>query len=108
MLPPESVMISCPSANQIVSAYNEALAKLSPEARRQLATVMKKYVVGYDLESIYERFNGRTAAQVLAEYREPPARPIACSGERDGVRFSLYEARRADERDSEGDKGLPK
>ena len=57
---------------------------------RQLRRVRNEYLIAYDWEGVFERFNGRTVAQVLAEYREPTHPPIVASGELDGVRYTLY------------------
>src|SRR5262249_2347834 len=67
MVPPESILLSGSSAQEILGAYNKAIAQLAPDVRQQLAAVMKKYVTTLGLDGVCERLNGRTVAQVLAE-----------------------------------------
>lgn len=98
MLEPESAVISCSSWREIVTAYNQIIKELEPEVRQQLGSVMENYLLAFDLEGVYERLNGRTVAQVLAEYREAAAPPLICSGELDGLRYTLYDARPSEDK----------
>jgi hypothetical protein len=68
------------------------VAGLSPDVARQLKGVRNEYLIAYGWEGVFERFNGRTVAQVLVEYREPTHPPIVASGEIDGIRYTLYAA----------------
>ena len=83
-------MFSCATPPEVLSAYNEAIAQLVPEVRQRLTEVLRKYVVAFGVGGVYERFNGRTVAQVLAEFQEPVTPPVVCSGELDGLRYTLY------------------
>jgi hypothetical protein len=40
---------------------------------------------------LYDPVNGRTVTAVLAEYREAAGPEVIAEGERDGVRFTLYD-----------------
>lgn len=67
MVPPESILLSGSTAQEILGAYNKAIKLLAPDVRQQLAAVMKNYVTTLGLDGVCERFNGRTVAQVLGE-----------------------------------------
>jgi hypothetical protein len=67
-------------------------ASLSVDARRRLADVFTKYFAAYGLDGVHQRLNGRTVAQVLHEYKQPDLPPVIAEGERDGVRYTLYDA----------------
>jgi hypothetical protein len=92
MLPPESALISCPNAEEMAATCGNILAQLSPDVARQLRAVRNEYLIASGWEGVFERFNGRTVAQVLAEYQELPKPPIVASGEIGGMRYTLYEA----------------
>jgi hypothetical protein len=92
MLEPESALISCPNAQEMAATCSNILAQLSPDVARQLRGVRNEYLIAYGWEGVFERFNGRTVAQVIAEYEEPTHPPIVASGELGGVRYTLYEA----------------
>jgi hypothetical protein len=74
------------------ASYSRIAAKLSVDVRRKLATVFKSYFIAHDLEGVYERFNGRSVAQVLDEYKQPETPAVIAEGEIDGVRYTLHDA----------------
>jgi hypothetical protein len=41
MVPPESILLSGSNAQEILRAYDKAIAHLAPDVRRQLAAVAK-------------------------------------------------------------------
>jgi hypothetical protein len=90
MLDPESALISCTSPQEIVAACGDILDQLAPDVARQLRAVRNSYFLAYGWEGVFERFNGRTVAQVLAEYQEPPEPPVVARGEVGGVRYTLF------------------
>lgn len=92
MLDPESAVISCPGPDQMEAACAAVIARLAPDVARQLRHVRNEYLIAYDWPGVFERLNGRTVAQVLAEFREPAGSPAVAEGDVDGVRFALYEA----------------
>jgi hypothetical protein len=78
------------------------VAQLAPDVARQLKGIRNEYLIAYGWEGVFERFNGRTVAQVLAEYREPTHPPIVASGELGGLRYTLYAP---PEEEDQADKG---
>jgi hypothetical protein len=95
MLDPATTLLSGSDWKQIVGAYNRIVNELPPDAKTALMAVFKAYYLAYDAQGLYERLNGRTVAQILAEYQEQPSPPVLVkSGERDGVRYTLEEAPR--------------
>jgi hypothetical protein len=103
MLDPESALISCADAQEIADACSNIVAQLAPDVARQLKGVRNEYLIAYGWEGVFERFNGRTVAQILAEYREPAHPPIGASGELGGLRYTLYAA--PEEEGEQTDKG---
>ncbi len=71
MLPPESILLTGSNAQEILSAYNQVIGQLAPDVRQQLAAVVKKYLGTFGLDGAWERLNGRTVAQIIAEI--PPS-----------------------------------
>jgi len=74
------------------SSYSRIAGTLSVDVRRNLADVFQSYFAAYGLEGVYERLNGRTVAQVFDEYKQPDPPAVIAEGERDGVRYTLYDA----------------
>jgi hypothetical protein len=107
MLDPQSALISAANVQDIAAACRNVLARLAPDVAQQLKGVRNKYLIAYGWEGVFERFNGRTVAQVLAEFQEPAHPPIVASGELDGMRYTLYappeEGGPADKGDRESD-----
>src|SRR6516165_3262096 len=102
MLDPESALISCANAQEIADACSNIVAQLAPDVARQLRGVRNEYLIAYGWEGVFERFNGRTVAQVIAEYQEPAHPPIIASGELGGMRYTLYAPEDEGEADEEG------
>jgi hypothetical protein len=92
MLDPKAALISCANSQEIAVACSNLLAQLPPDVARQMRGVRNEYLIAYGWEGVFERFNGRTVAQVLAEYREPTHPPIVARGEFGGVRYTLHAA----------------
>jgi hypothetical protein len=67
MVPPESVLLSGSNSQEIISCYNRIISQLDPEIGQQLAAVMKKHLITLGPDALFERLNGRTVAQVIAE-----------------------------------------
>jgi hypothetical protein len=88
---PESgdMVVLCSDYQQIVAVMNQIMPSLAPEVRRRLNTVKLAYLQAYGVKGLYDRVNGRSVAQVLAEYQEPQGRSVVAEGERDGDRFTL-------------------
>jgi hypothetical protein len=104
MLDPESAVISCANAQEIQATCSKILDQLARNVARQLRGVRNEYLIAYGWEGVFERFNGRTVAQVIAEYQEPAHPPIIASGELGGMRYTLYAPEDEGEADEEGRK----
>jgi hypothetical protein len=89
MLDPQSALISAANSQEISAACSNIVAQLAPDVARQLKGVRNEYLIAYGWEGVFERFNGRTVAQVLAQYQEPTHPPIVASGEIGGMRYTL-------------------
>ena len=67
MLPPESIRLYGSNIHEFLGAYAKASSQLAPDVREQLAAVRREYLDRFDLKGLYEHWNGRTVAQLLAE-----------------------------------------
>lgn len=67
------------------------MPKLSREARKQLDTVVIAYLQRYGKPGLYERANGRTVAQIIADFDPVDAPKVVEAGEVDGMQFTLFE-----------------
>ncbi len=103
MLDPETAVISCANEQEIQDTLSNMVAQLSRDVARQLKGVRNEYLIAYGWEGVFERLNGRTVAQVLAEYQEPSHPAIVASGELGGLRYTLYAP--PEEKGSQADKG---
>jgi len=74
---------------ELFSCYNALVVNLSPETRKQLGRVFMSYSSMYGFDGLFQRVNGRTVSQVLAEFVPGDMEPIA-SGDQGGVRYALY------------------
>ena len=83
-------MLTSPGPEEFVRAVNTFVPQLAPDVRRRFNTIKLVYLAEYGISGLYERMNGRTVTQVIAEFQgtEPG---VVAQGERDGVRFTLYE-----------------
>jgi hypothetical protein len=90
MLDPTTAVISCASAQEVQDAVSKVVDHLPRDVARQLRGVRNEYLIAYGWEGVFERLNGRTVAQILAEFQEPANPPIVASGEIGGMRFTLY------------------
>jgi hypothetical protein len=95
MTDPGDMVLSCTDRQRIVGAMNRIMPLLPPEIRRRLNAIKMSYLAAYGVEGLYDRVNGRSVAQVLAEYQEPAGLSMIAEGERDGVRFKLYDSPRS-------------
>jgi hypothetical protein len=98
MLDPQRTVIS-PSDWQ-PGFYNRMLRELPVDFRLQLNSVFRSYWLAYGIEGVQERFNGRTVVQILAEYQPPSSEVVIASGERQGMRYTVYEANDSRERNA--------
>lgn len=71
MSDPLEAMFRCPSVHKVVSTYNSLIVTLPWDDRRRLGDIFMAYLVAYDLEGVYERFNAHSIAQILAEFQPP-------------------------------------
>jgi hypothetical protein len=67
MVPPESMLLSGSSTEEMLTSFVKANNQLTPDLRRQLDAVWKKYLAAHGLIGACERLNGRTVAQLIAE-----------------------------------------
>jgi hypothetical protein len=97
MIDPNTHIITCEDPQKVISVLNALSPQLPPDVRRRMHDMKRDYYLAYGMEGLHERTNGRTLAQVLAEYTGAEAPDVVRSGERDGLRFTLYEAPKARE-----------
>ena len=103
MLDPDTTVLYSENWEEIVGAVNQVARQLPPEVRGQFNTIKLHYLAAYDVRGLYDRVNGRTVTQVIAEYGDQEGPEVVEEGERDGVRYTLYE--RPDGKDRTGSHG---
>jgi hypothetical protein len=59
-----------------------------PEIKKKMTDIMINYITSFGPEGVFERFNNRSIAQILAEY-EPGQADVIASGEEQGVKWRL-------------------
>jgi hypothetical protein len=87
----ESLRFSSASADDFLAAFSSIVDVLPPETRKRLRHIRNEYIFAYGNEGAFQRMNNRSLAQVMAEFQEPDMKPVA-SGERDGMRYELYDS----------------
>jgi len=94
------IVADCPES--FVSAFLKVMPLVSKDIRRKLKYVMMSISMSQGDERLFERFNGRSVAEILEDSKEIlDSQPIA-SGEVDGMRFELYEKPRTLDEESQG------
>lgn len=88
---PEDVLLSCSKWQEMFGAYDAIRSALTLEVRSRVKDIMNSYMLRFGPQGMYERMNNRTIRQILAEFLPGEAKVIA-SGEKDGVRWTLYDA----------------
>jgi len=89
---PQSIVVECKLASEIVAAMNRLMPSLPPDVRARLNKIKLEYLTAYGLAGLQERVSGRTVAQVLMEYAPPTGLHAIEQGEREGVKYTLYNA----------------
>lgn len=92
MIDPRNEVFSGSDCQHFGTDYNRIVRALPADLSRTLRSVFKAYWTAYGIEGVYERFHGRSVARVLEEYQQPELPGCLASGERDGVRYTLYDA----------------
>lgn len=95
MTKPEELKFECASSNDVIPTCHAFFAALPPELGERFNAIAKEYVISYLTEGLYERLNGRTIVEIISEFEQNGGglkRNVVASGERDGIRYTLYEA----------------
>jgi hypothetical protein len=87
---PDSIVFPGSTFEEFWQSDNSVAQSLPIEMRKSLTAIVKVYFARYGLQGVYERMNNRTVTQIFAEYQPEDVKPII-SGEKDGVRYALYE-----------------
>src|SRR5262245_34155404 len=85
------VLVSGSTFDEFSGSLTNAIQSLPPQVSKHLRTIRRNYFAWYGFEGSYQRMNGRTVGQILAEYQPLATEPIA-SGVIDGVEYRLDEA----------------
>ena len=83
MLDPHTTVLQSPGPDVFVRVVNAVVPLLAPDVRQQFNLIKLYYLTEYGVAGLYERMNGRTLAQVVAEYAGPSFR-VDTTGERTG------------------------
>jgi hypothetical protein len=94
------IVADCPES--FVSAFLKVMPLVSKDIRRKLKYVMMSVSMSQGDGRLFERFNGRSVAEILEESKEIlDSQPIA-SGDVEGMRFELFERPGTPDGDSPG------
>ena len=72
-------------------AMTKAMQESSAEVRAQLKEIRRNSFAAFGFEGTFERLNGKTPAQMIAEYK-PIDSHLVAKGQIDDIRFQLYDA----------------
>lgn len=86
-----NAVLRCDKPERIVGVVNQLMPTLPAEVRRRLNYAKLHWLSTGGVQGLFDKVNGRTVAQILAEADDLPAPRVVAQGERDGVRFMLYE-----------------
>jgi hypothetical protein len=101
----DQTVIECSDPKNIVKIANGIMLKLSQSVKRPFNMIKLRILAEFGVDGLYERFNGKSVASILAEFESlADVQPVE-SGEKDDVHYALYDPPRPKaERD---DKRLP-
>ncbi|WDI42617.1 hypothetical protein [Bremerella sp. P1] len=89
--PLELLIVECDDPEKIIRAVNNLMPKMPSDLRVPISVLMLDIVGMHGKQGLYDRFNNRSIASLISEYRDQfDIRPIV-EGERDGVKFQLFE-----------------
>src|SRR5690349_405945 len=87
-------VIVCRDKGEMVRRVNETILELPPELGRRLSKVVVGYIMEVeDLDLAVAKVHGRTARELIGELEKQTLPSPVISGERDGVKFTLYEGK---------------
>jgi hypothetical protein len=87
------LFITCSNYKEIPAAYNKINPSLPREIKDRMNEIMVNYMTRFGPKGVFERFNNRSIAQILAEY-EPGEIEVLDSGEMDGLKYKVTRAKR--------------
>lgn len=87
----ESFTFTCSGPGDLILASHDFHRRVPWEVWSAFADVFNDYLVRYTLEETFARVNGRTVAQIVAEYT-PGGLPVIATGQIDGVQYTLFKA----------------
>ncbi|HUY90901.1 MAG TPA: hypothetical protein VMV10_19350 [Pirellulales bacterium] len=86
------VIISSESPDKFFDVAAEVVREFPPDVRQRFLRMWGFYTHFLGLDGAFERLNNRTVSTMLAEFEKLEKPKPLVSGERDGLRFALYEA----------------
>jgi hypothetical protein len=90
----KNIFISCPNWEDLIAAINSLSPIIHPETRKIFHKIFLEYYHNYGLEGAWERLNNRSVATVLSEYTPSSEEKPIASGEKEGLRYELFESPR--------------
>ena len=95
---PKNRVFTCSDVSNVNERCHEFAAALPPELRETFVAIVRTYISKYWTDGLFQRLKDKTYAEIVAEFNESgdsqnvDTDKIVCEGEKDGVRFTLYEA----------------
>ena len=84
-------VIRCANPNEIVAVLNVLMPNIPKAVRRQVNHFMLHYLAAEGEEGLFQRVNGRTVTELIEAAGKLQAANIVAEGERDGMKFTLYD-----------------
>lgn len=85
----DSIVIDCADRQKIISVVDSVMPRLEREDFQAFNHIKMRYIQLYGIDGVYERMNGRTVAQIMAECTLSDCDPIA-SGQAGDASYELY------------------
>ncbi len=86
-------VVNCTEPERIVGVINSLMPLLSADVRRLFNQLKLALLQEHGVRGLFDRLNGRRVSEILAKERLIVPPPII-AGERDGVSFTVYPAKR--------------
>lgn len=84
-------VVRCDRPEEAIGVVNALFPMLPAEVRRKLHYAKLHWLATGGVQGLFDRINGRTVGEVLAEADDVPAPRVIAEGERDGVRFIVFD-----------------
>jgi hypothetical protein len=86
------IFFKCAKLEEIPATWNKGKDALAAEVQKDMRAIMIDYFERFGPQGVFERFNNRSIAQIIAEYA-PGQAAVIDSGEMQGVKWRVTRAK---------------